>query len=125
MLSTTQALKEWEGVIKLLAEIKAARPYQNSMPANLAQRFTQSLHVPSKGLASPAPTWRQLLQKKVSTHDMACDKPPPNPLEPNQEPQYTPCRTDMVLQKLAVDEPHVYWDWDVLHLMSLVQHDAG
>jgi hypothetical protein len=70
MLSTTQALKEWDSVLKLLAEVKAhaaAHPNQQSMPINLEGQLAGSVAALSKELASPHVMWKQLLKKKVST----------------------------------------------------------
>ena len=69
MLSATQALKEWDTVLKLLAEVKAyaaAHPNEQSMPANLEAQLDASIKVLTKELASPHATWKQLLRKKVS-----------------------------------------------------------
>lgn len=68
MLSTAQALHQWQGVIGLLAQIKAhalahqARP----VPHNLLQQLDGSLGSCMNRLASPESTWTQLLQSKVS-----------------------------------------------------------
>jgi hypothetical protein len=70
MLSTAQALTEWERVLKQLAEVKAhaaAHP-DNPMPCQpLETRLNGSVVVLSRELASPVATLKQLLKKKVST----------------------------------------------------------
>jgi hypothetical protein len=71
MLSTTQALKEWDSVLKLLADIKthaAAHPEQPTIPIVLECRVTLTVDALSRELASPVATWNQpleRLQKKV------------------------------------------------------------
>jgi hypothetical protein len=70
MLSTAQALKEWDTVLKLLAEVKAhaaAHPTVRPLPANLQDRLGNSSGALLKDLASPVATWKQLVRKKVST----------------------------------------------------------
>jgi hypothetical protein len=67
MLSTNQALKQWDSVLKLLAGIKAhvaAHPGQN-LPENLLRHMHGSFEALSQDLALPAATWKQLLKKKV------------------------------------------------------------
>jgi hypothetical protein len=69
MLSTAQALAEWERVLKQLAEVKAhaaAHP-DSPMPTSLETMLNGSVVVLSRELASPVATWKQLLKKKVST----------------------------------------------------------
>jgi hypothetical protein len=68
MLSTTQALQEWDKVLKLLVAIKAAPPDQLNNPASLANRINNSNSALAQGLASPVTTWAQLLQKQVRKH---------------------------------------------------------
>jgi hypothetical protein len=68
MLSTAQALKEWERVLKLLTEIKVhvvAHPDTRTLPASLDRRRTESRLAVSKQLASPVATWKHLLKTKV------------------------------------------------------------
>jgi hypothetical protein len=70
MLSTRHALKEWDSVRELLADIQAyaaVHPGQ-SLPANLnhcSQRVRLSMAAFSRALASPLATWQQLLEKEV------------------------------------------------------------
>jgi hypothetical protein len=71
VLSTAQALKEWDTVLKLLAEVKAhaaAHPTVTPLPANLAGRLSSSNQALSRELAAPAVSWKQLLKKKVRRH---------------------------------------------------------
>jgi hypothetical protein len=71
MLSTRHALKEWDSVRELLADIQACaavHPSQ-SLPTNLnarSQRVRHSMAAFSRALASPSATWQQLLEKEVS-----------------------------------------------------------
>jgi hypothetical protein len=68
MLSTAQALKEWDSVLKLLAKIKAdaaAHPNQHSLPNNLRRQLDEASNALAMRLASPNVTWKQLLKKKV------------------------------------------------------------
>lgn len=70
MLSTAQALKEWDSVLKLLAKIKAdaAHPNQHSLPnnwLNLRRQLDEAINALAMRLASPNVTWKQLLKKKV------------------------------------------------------------
>lgn len=70
MLSIAQAVREWEGVLKLLSKVKAqiaANPGTFTMPASLESGFSSSTDVLLRGLASPVATWKQLLEKEVST----------------------------------------------------------
>lgn len=70
MLSTTQALKEWDKVLKLLADLKAnaaAHPNQGSTPQALAQRLKHCREALNTEWASPVATWRELVQKQVRT----------------------------------------------------------
>lgn len=68
MLSTAQAQRLREGVIGLLAQIKAhaaahpARP----VPQNLLDQLSDSLDAVLDGFASPESTWKKLLQHKVN-----------------------------------------------------------
>jgi hypothetical protein len=69
MLSTSHALKEWDSVPKVLAEVKAyaaAHPEQPTLPADLESQLEKSADALLKQLASPHATWKQLLKKKVS-----------------------------------------------------------
>ena len=68
MLSTAQALQEWDKVLKLLVAIKAADPDQLNNPASLADRMDNSNIALAQGLASPVTTWEQLLQNQVRKH---------------------------------------------------------
>jgi hypothetical protein len=68
MISTKQALKEWDRILKLLAEVKAhaaAHPDNRVLPASLASLLNQSVEVLAQELASPVATWKQLLKAKV------------------------------------------------------------
>jgi hypothetical protein len=69
-LSTSQALKEWNSALQVLLDIKAhvvAHP-NKLMPQHLAARLMHSSTAASSmSLASPADTWRQLLQQQVIT----------------------------------------------------------
>jgi hypothetical protein len=70
MLSTAQALKEWDSKVKLLAEVKAyaaAHPNQNSMPSNLRSQLVRTSLALARDLASAVATWKQMLKNKVST----------------------------------------------------------
>jgi hypothetical protein len=73
MLSTAQALQEWDNVLKLLNEARshaAAHPDQQTLPEGLVARMTSSttvLNERSRGLASPVATWKQMLKLKIST----------------------------------------------------------
>jgi hypothetical protein len=56
MLSPGQAVKEWERVLQLLAEIKAhivEHPDNHALPPNLEARFNGSFNLLKTGLASP------------------------------------------------------------------------
>jgi hypothetical protein len=68
MLSTAEALQEWDNVLKLLADIKAAPPDQHIKPAQLAHRINDSNAALGQDLATPIATWEQLLQKQVNAH---------------------------------------------------------
>jgi hypothetical protein len=69
-LCTTQALKEWDSVLKLLLDLKAhaaTHPNELIMPQHLAARFQRcAIATVNMVLASPADTWRQLLQQQVN-----------------------------------------------------------
>ena len=68
MLSTAQALKEWDSVLKLLSDMKAhaaTHPGQD-LPNRLKQQVGDRFKASEKELASPITTWKQLLKKKVS-----------------------------------------------------------
>lgn len=68
MLSTAQALTEWDTVLKSLADLKAhaaAHPDQPP-PLNVIDRLNHAGFSLEKDLASPLATWKQLLKKKVS-----------------------------------------------------------
>lgn len=70
MLSTAQALKEWENVLKLLADIKAnaaANPHQKKTPSSLTVPLQNCFDALDRILASPVATWRELMRKEVST----------------------------------------------------------
>lgn len=72
MLSTAEALREWASVLKMLSKTKAqvaANPGAFTMPASLDKSFSGSARVLVRGLASPVSTWKQLLDKQVSTQD--------------------------------------------------------
>jgi hypothetical protein len=67
MLSTNQALMEWERVLKLLAQVKAhaAAPDSHELPTPLETLLHESAEAFSKHLASPVATWKHLLKAKV------------------------------------------------------------
>jgi hypothetical protein len=71
MLSTRKALREWDDVRKILADVHvyaAAHPGQ-SLPTHLSarsERVRHTMHAFAQGLASPLVTWQQLLSKNVS-----------------------------------------------------------
>lgn len=68
MLSTAQVLKEWERVLKLLAQVNAhaaAHPDSHDLPAPLETMLHESAEALSKQLASPVATWKHLLKAKV------------------------------------------------------------
>ena len=73
MLSTAQALQEWDNVLKLLNEARlhaAAHPDQQTLPEGLVTCMASSMTVlneRSRGLASPVATWKQMLKLKVTT----------------------------------------------------------
>ena len=67
MLSTAQALKEWDRVVKLLSEVKGASVQDCGQPAMCDQWVGESVQTLSRELASPIATWKQLLKKQVST----------------------------------------------------------
>ena len=77
-LSTAQALAKWEGVVSMLATEKAraaARLNQAWSPAGLLA-VAETFPLASQGLATPARTWKALLQKQVQLGDgaaHACD----------------------------------------------------
>lgn len=69
MLSTAQALKEWNSIPKLLAVVKtyaAAHPDQPTLPGELESQLGKSADALLKPLSSPHATWKQLLKNKVS-----------------------------------------------------------
>jgi hypothetical protein len=85
MLSTAQAVKEWDTVLKLLNEARshaAAHPDQQTLPEGLEARMARSVYVlneRSRGLASPHATWKQMLKQKVGTAaswQVGCDRLP-------------------------------------------------
>lgn len=68
MLSTTQALQEWDNVRKVLNEFRshaAARPHDKALPKDLTDRMDSSFVLLAKGLVSPVATWKQLLKQKL------------------------------------------------------------
>jgi hypothetical protein len=81
MLSTAQALQalqalhsEWEGVLKLLTEVKAhvvAHPDEPILPAPLVGRSSESAAAVQTQLASHVATWKQLLSSKVSQREQS------------------------------------------------------
>jgi hypothetical protein len=70
MLSTSQALTEWQTVLKALAYLKpaAAQADRYNLPEQHRDPLNNSLYALAEGLLSPVATWKQLLKKKVSTH---------------------------------------------------------
>ncbi len=69
MLSTAQALKEWDSIHKVLDEIKAhvaADPSCASVPQSMFEWLNSSPLLSQDVLASPLATWKQLLKKQVS-----------------------------------------------------------
>lgn len=70
MLSTAQAVKEWETSLKVLAEIQAhiaAHPNQTTTPSHLISKLNLIGVALSCELACPIATWKQLLKQQVST----------------------------------------------------------
>jgi hypothetical protein len=68
MLSTAQALQEWDNVRKLLIEIRshaAAHPNDKALPTTLRDQMDSTLVPLSSKLASPVATWKRLLKHKV------------------------------------------------------------
>jgi hypothetical protein len=80
MLSTAQALHEWDGFLKMLSKVKAqvaANPRVFTMPPSLDRSFSSSGATLMRGLTSPVATWQQLIDKQVSTYDITgtpCDR---------------------------------------------------
>ena len=68
MLSTAQALRQWEGVLSILSEVKEFTATHPKQPIpSLAGRLSASCVEATKDLASPHVTWKKLLQSKVGT----------------------------------------------------------
>lgn len=67
MLSTPKALRHFEGVVDLLAQIKAhadARPAQ-PVPQDLQLQLYNALQAIKSGFAAPGAVWTELLRQKV------------------------------------------------------------
>jgi hypothetical protein len=70
MLSSAQAYQEWLSVLQWLSHVRAhaaAQPHV-ALPPHLEDSLSVSAVVLNNPLGSPHTTWKQLLDKKVSTH---------------------------------------------------------
>jgi hypothetical protein len=68
MLSTAQALQEWENVRKVLIDVRShasAHPEDRIVPSNLLHRIDGSFVAVSRGPVSPQATWKLLLKQKL------------------------------------------------------------
>ncbi len=67
MISTSQALKEWDSILKLLADIKshAAHPNNLTLPTSLDDVVANSNAALQRHIETPIPTWQQLVKKQV------------------------------------------------------------
>jgi hypothetical protein len=68
MLSTSPALREWDHILSVLADIKAdaATHIDQPMPADLLQQLLDSVRVLPQDLTLPVATWKHMLNKEVS-----------------------------------------------------------